>query len=178
MRSLVPLAAYDEVSRDVEKARIAGEKNAHPSGFGWTDIYVAQAPSIDYSAIPLRLADAVAIFEKYFSRIPRFTATAMAGFSSDKKDPYGSYETEAFCYGTGAACFVKLEPKEDIVKYIWFETRTDVQEDVAKLRGALADLNRFVPSAIVDYWFSVAGRVGDQIFMDRYFAELLPPPKA
>ena len=62
MRSLVPIAAYSEAHQDVEKAREAGERNASPTGMGWTDVYVAQAPSIDYSAVPLKLADAVRVF--------------------------------------------------------------------------------------------------------------------
>jgi hypothetical protein len=92
MRSLVPISAYAEAHQDVEKAREAGERNASPTGMGWTDVYVAQAPSTDYSAIPLKLADAVRVFEKYFPRVRRFTATASAGFDPNVKDPFGGYQ--------------------------------------------------------------------------------------
>ena len=178
MRSLVPIAAYAEAHQDVEKAREEGERNASPTGMGWTDVYVAQAPSIDFSSVPLRLADAVRVFEKYFPRISRFTATASAGFDPNVKDPFGSYQTQAYCYGTGAACFVKLEHKDDIVIQIWFECWTNVREDAFQLRAALTELNESVPSAIIDYYLSAAGKISDVDFMNRYFEALEPPASA
>jgi hypothetical protein len=32
-----------------------------------------------------------------------------------------------------------------------------------------------VPSAIIDYYLSAAGKIGDVDFMDRYFEALHPP---
>lgn len=175
MRSLVPMAAFGEAHQDIEKAREAGERNASPTGLGWTDVYVAQAPSVDYSSIPLRLADAVKVFEKYFPRVRRFTATASAGFNPEIKDPFGSYQADAHCYGTGAACFVKLEHKDDIVLQIWFECWTNIRDDASQLRAALTEFNESVPSAIIDYYLSAAGKIGDVDFMNRYFEDLRPP---
>ncbi|MEJ0022849.1 MAG: hypothetical protein WDN76_04990 [Alphaproteobacteria bacterium] len=175
MRSLVPLAAFAEVQQDVERAQTEGAKNAAPSGLGWSDIYLARPPTIDYSAIPLRLRDAAALLEKWFPRILNFTATASAGFSPGVRDPYGSYETDAQCYGTGASCFIKLEHKESVVHGIWFEGQTDNREDMSRLRHGLMALDAIVPSAIADYWLSTSGAIGDQAFMDRYFDALLSP---
>jgi len=175
MRSLVPLAAFAEIQQDIAKAQEASAKNAAPNGGGWTDMYIARPPSIDYSAIPLRLNDAVEVLAKHFPRIPKFTATASAGFSSDVRDPYGSYETEAQCYGTGSSCFIKLEHRDAVVNSIWFEGRTNKHEDISRLREAVIALNAIVPSVIADYWLSASGVISDRDFMDRYFDALLLP---
>lgn len=174
MRTLVPMAALEEAARDVEKARLAGEANADPNGLGWTDVYIAQSPSIDYSEIPLSLNDAANVLSGHFPRIRDFVATASAGFSSKEKDPYGSYESDAQCYGTGADCFVKLEHKDGIVRQIWFECRTKEQSDVLRLRDALVAINATVASAIIDYWLDAAGAISNTEFLNRYFEELWP----
>jgi hypothetical protein len=178
MRSLVPLAALAEARSDVAKAKDAGARNADPNGLGWTDMHIAQRPSVDYATIPLRLDDAAALLAQHFPRILNFTATASAGFSSDARDPYGTYETEAQCYGADASCFIKLEHEGGVVHGIWFEAGTGRHEDLSRLRAALVALDTIVPSAIVDYWISASGAIGNRAFMDQYFDALLPvaPP--
>jgi len=169
MRNLYPLAAADEASNALSAARAASERNRDPSGFGWTDLHVFEAPSVTYADRGLRLGDAAAALEALMPRVRLFNATVGAAFEPGPQDPYGSYETEAWCFALDEDCFVKLEPQDDLVEGIWFELRTDEATALATLRTAFERLNALEPSYIVDYWRDVAGPVETE-FLDCYFA--------
>ncbi len=47
MRNLYPLSARAEAEKDLAEAAAAAERNLLPSGFGYTDIYMATSPSTD-----------------------------------------------------------------------------------------------------------------------------------
>jgi hypothetical protein len=169
MRNLYPLEALREASADVQEASEASSRNRAPDGIGWTDVHLISQPSLDYSTVGLALTDARSALEPLMPRVRKFTATAGAGFEPGRHDPLGSYEQDAYCYGFGAACFIKLEAQGDIVKHIWFECRTEDPEKVAALRCAVLAIDALIPSAIADYWNEMAGAVRDLAFLDQYF---------
>ncbi len=161
MRNLYPLAAADEAAAELEASRAAAERNRDPSGFGWTDLHVFKAPSLTYADRGLRLGDAAAALEALMPRVKSFNTTPL--------DIYSARESEAWCFALDEACFVKLEPRDDLVEDIWFELRTDKAKALATMRTAFERLNALEPSYIVDYWRDIAGPVEPE-FLDRYFA--------
>lgn len=168
MRNLYPLAAADEAAAEL-RASQAAERNRAPSGFGWTDIHIIEAPSITYADRGLRLGDAAAALETLMPRVRLFNATIGAAFGSAERDPLGSYETEAWCFALDEDCFVKLEPRGELVESIWFDFRAYEARARATLRAAIELVNALEPSYIVDYWLSIAGPA-EADFLDRYFA--------
>ena len=172
MRDLYPAAALAHASREVRHAAEAGERNRDPSGAGWTDVYVIQPPTMSYLDVQLPLARASRALAELLPRVRRFYATASAGFDLGSRDPYGSYEEHAHCYGLHRRCFIKLEPEGELVKRIWFEANTDDAQELATLRAAILAVEGLARSAIADYWLDVAGAVADAQFLDRYFRKL------
>lgn len=172
MRNLYPLAARSDVARDMDTAIDASERNRAPDGLGWTKVHVIEPPSFDYEAAGLSLERVAARLGELMPRVPRFNATAGAGFSGH--DRWGSYETEAYCFGFDASCYVKVDPVESggIVKAIWYECRTPDTAKRTTLRLALEAVDRIVPSVVADYWLNLNGPVGDPDFLVAYFAEL------
>jgi len=134
-----------------------------------------QQPATDYSALGLRLTDAVAVLEPLMPRVRRFNATATAGFDPGVRDAWGTYDQEAYCYGFGASCFLKLDVDGNFVKRIWFECRTQDVGNINALRKAMLAINALVPSAIADYWNDMVGAIQDSAFLDQYFQELTRP---
>lgn len=175
MRVLVPASALADVQRDQERAGVHHSKHTDPKGLT-TQPYMIQPPSMSFADMPLRLADAAAALEPHFPRVRKFSATAGAGFDDGKLDAYGSYETDAYCYGTGAECFIKLEHKDGIVNQVWFECLTSDMAELARFRAALVAIDCVAPSAIADYWLNMSGEVRDQDFMDRYCQAILRNP--
>lgn len=172
MRNLYPLSALTEAMRDITRAAEAGEKNRAPDGVGWMDVHVIGKSSVDYSSVPLPLAAITSAVEPLMPRVRRFTATAVAGFTAGAHDPYGTYQTDAYCFGFNADCFVKIEPAGDTVKSIWFECRTDDPQRIETLRKCFLRIDALAPSIIVDYWLDAAGRIADAEFLDAYVAAL------
>ncbi len=170
MRNLHPIDALPEIRTDIEAAVEAGARNAAPNGVGWTDIYMIREPTTDYAARGLKLVHAAAALAPLLPRVQSFSATAMAGFSGH--DVMGSYERDAWAFGFDASCFVKLDPKDDLVERIWFECRTDIAAHRDALRGALLAIDALVASAIADYWLDVAGAIADPAFLEPYFRAL------
>ena len=170
MRSLHPAAAGEEVAADLAESEAASERNRAPSGIGWTDIHLIKAPSVSYADVGLALADAAAALGPILPRIKVFNATVGGAIGSDRRDPYGSYETEAWCFGRGAYCFIKLEPAGELVRTIWFELRGADRDDAAALRKGIEAIDALVPSIIADYWLKAAGSVGEPALLDAYFA--------
>jgi hypothetical protein len=169
MRSLHPAAAGDEVAADLAESAAASERNRAPSGVGWTDIHLIGAPSVSYADVGLELAAAAAALASVLPRIKIFKATTGGAIGSGR-DPYGSHETEAWCFGHGSHCFVKLEPAGALVRSIWFELRGADRDDAAALRKAIEAVDALAPSIIADYRLKAAGPVGEPAFLDAYFA--------
>lgn len=163
MRSLHPISAWEQVRSDLDKATQASQANRAPDGFGWTGIHIIRKPDSVYENLPL--ASLATGLEQSFPRIRRFAATATAGFGGH--DPLGVYEDDAWCFGLGEGCFIKLEPEDGLVRSIWFEARAG-RAQIAKLREAMVIIDHAAPSLVVDYWLDCAGAVSDADFMRRY----------
>ncbi|OWJ67802.1 hypothetical protein [Inquilinus limosus] len=173
MRNLYPAAAEDEAQNDMARATEADERNRAPDGQGWTDMHVIQPPKTDFAAAGLQLAAVVAALEPLMPRVRRFYAAIGSAMARDAgRDPLGSYEEDAVCFGFGRSCFVKVEPKGDLVARVWFEASGPEPAQLAALRAALLAIDSLSPSIVADYWLDETGRVGDAAFLDRYFAAL------
>ena len=170
MRNLHPLASQSEALADVRDAIAAGEKNRDPSGLGWTDVHVIKPPSMTYVDTGLLLSDAAAALQEIMPRVRRFYAGTFASVGSAKRDPFGSYEENAWCFGFDAGCYLKLEPKGDYVERIWFDLDRAQPEHAVALRRAVEAIDRLVPSLIADYFLDVVVPAGDARQLDRYFA--------
>jgi hypothetical protein len=153
MRSLHPAAAWDEVAADIAESAAASERNRAPSGVGWTDIHLIEAPSVGFADVGLELDDAAAALLPILPRLEVFDAA-----------------TEAWCFGRGQHCFIKLEPRGALVRSIWFELRGADRDAAAALRKAIEAVDALAPSIIADYWLKAAGPVGEPAFLDAYFA--------
>lgn len=171
MRNLYPLAAQSEALADLRDAIAASEKNRDPSGFGWTDMHVIKPPSMTYVDAGLLLSDAAAALQGIIPRVRRFYAGTFSSIGSTQRDPFGSYEEDAWCFGFNQRCYLKLDPKGDHVERIWFNLGRVDPAQAAALRRAIEAIDRLVPSIIADYFLDVAVPAGSSEQLDRYFAE-------
>ena len=172
LRNLYPVAALGAAAADVDEAARSGRENIVPDGIGWTNVHVIRAPSVDFTSTGLSVATLGLRLQAIMPRIRRFVATATAGFSGDRRDPYGSYDDDAWCFGFDAGCFLKLEISGDLVRHVWFEARPAGPQQLAALRRAIETVDAQAEAVIADYVEDAAGRVRDAAFMDRYFADL------
>src|SRR5438552_2528835 len=99
MRNLYPIEAFSEATDEVTKAAEASIRNRAPDGLGWTDLHVIASPKIDYQNVGLRLSEIAPALASTMPRVRRFIATATAGFDSKTRDPWGSYDDDAYCFG-------------------------------------------------------------------------------
>ncbi len=173
MRCLHPLAAAAEVASDLIVAEAASATNRVPDGVGWTDVHIIAEPVHDYAAEGLTFAQVDAVLAAIMPRVRQFAATASAGFDEDVRDPWGSYEDGAYCYGVDASCFIKLDGEPPLIQRIWFQAETEDPARLDRLRRAIIAIDRLVPSVIVDYWLDCTGSVADVEFLDRYLRMLL-----
>jgi len=180
MRNLYPLAARAEAERDIAEAAAASERNRDPSGLGWTAMYMSQPPSADYADVGLTLAAADAALAPILPRVKRFNATIFSAMrdSSGPRDPYGSYEEDSWCFGIGPHCYIKLDPKGDLVGNIWFDFSSDDPADEARLRQAIKAIDALVPSIIADYFLDATGAISAPGFLDGYFASMAQTRRA
>ena len=176
MRNLYPVAAIFGARADVDRATEAGERNRAPDGIGWTDMHVIAPPKAGYADTGLDLAAVSAALGAILPRVRKFTATATAGFDPNVRDPMGSYDEDAHCYGFDSACFIKVHPADALVRGIWFEARTSDAAQLASLRRAMLAIDALAESVIADYWMERVGRVRDAAFLERYLGDLLEPP--
>lgn len=172
MRSLYPAAAWAEASGDLDAAIAAGQLNRAPDGIGWINVHVIKAPSLDFTSTGLLLDVIASRLAGIMPRVARFYATATAGYDPSTHDSLGSYEVDAWCFGSDATCFVKLEPSGPLVRRIWFEAKTTEPEKLGALRAALLAIDGTAEAMIIDYWSDTAGLVRDAAFMDQYFTAL------
>ncbi|CAB3773974.1 MULTISPECIES: hypothetical protein [Burkholderia] len=172
LRSLHPVAVLREVSSDIEAARDASQKNQATSGVGWTDLHIIQQPSTNYAQAGLRLADVVTALSSIQPRVKRFYATASAGFDLAQRDPYGSYDEDAWCFGR-QHCYLKVEVKDDLVTEIWFDISSSDAADADALRRMFEAIDRLVPGMVADYCMDAQGLIADREFLDMYFQRVM-----
>jgi len=172
MRNLYPLTVRIEVEDDIAEAASAAEKNKDPSGSGYTAIHMVKPPSQDYADLGLTLTEAERVLAPIFPRVRRFNATALSGMNDSERDPYGSYEEDAWCFGLGADCYLKIDAKGPLVGKIWFDLKTDDADAVIRLRKAIEAVSALVPSVIADYFLDFSGPVSEAGVLDGYFARL------
>ena len=166
MRNLHPLAGLAQVEADMAASDAASEANF--DGVGWSDMHAIRPPAATFADEGLTLAAAAAALAGFMPRVMQFNAS-MYGLMNKDSDPYGSYETDAWCFGFDRDCFVKIEPSGDLVGSIWFEAATGDEEQLNILFKALEAIHALAPCCIADYWAHAAGSVGDDDFLDRYF---------
>ena len=166
MRNLYPLAARSEAERDMTASVKAAERNRAPDGIGWTDVHLIEAPAMTFADAGLTLAAASAALTPLMPGIRNFCAGLLG-----RNDLLAAHESDAYCFGS-ARCFVKLEPKGDLVERIWFEARNADAASLATLRSAFLAINALCPAVIADYWVHATGAAGDPTFLDAYFKAL------
>lgn len=171
MRNLFPLTARREVSDDLGAARASAEDNRVPSGAGWKAVHVIASPSVSYIESGLLAATVAEGVSPHMPRVRHFYETASGSFGSAKRDPWGSYDDDAWAFGFGAHCYLKLEVEGDLVKNIWFDLSSDAPGDVTALRRSLEAIDAMVPSFIGDYVMDTEVEVSDGASLDRYFAD-------
>lgn len=166
LRNLYPLVSGTEILGDM-KAAAAGERNLAPSGAGWTDVHVIEKPSIGYAELGLLLADAAVALGRIMPRVHRFYSD---GFRQEL-DPNGSYDDDAWCFGLGRGCFIKLDIQGDLVDAIWFDLWSNDPNCIDAMRRSIEAIEGLIPSVVADYRKDAFGRAGDAAFLDRYFGE-------
>lgn len=168
MRNLHPMAARAEVIAEMQAAIEASIRNRDPSGTDWTDMHMIKHAKTTFADAGLTLSAATAALEPIMPRVRRFTS----GLPHAPDDPLAQRETDAYCFGIDATCFVKLEPKGTFVGYIWYEARTEDTAQLTALRNALLAIDAISPALIADHWLDVTGPVSDPLFLDAYFKSL------
>ncbi|MBI5942422.1 MAG: hypothetical protein HY859_18595 [Caulobacterales bacterium] len=172
MRNLYPLAALSETSADVAAAKASGDANF--DGAGWTAMHMIEPPSASFSEAGLQASDVIAVLEPHLPKVSRFHATIMhyLGRDGGERDPYGSYEDAAVCFGFDARCFIKVDTDGELVRAIWFQWEDGEDQRFDALRDALLAINDLTPCVVADYWCDASGALSDAGFADRYFRHL------
>jgi hypothetical protein len=172
MRNLYPAAAKAEAEKDIAEAAAAAERNRDPSGFGYTDVYMANAPSTDYTDVGLAISDVEQALASILPRVKRFNATIGSAMGSANRDPYGPYEEDAWCFGLGNHCYLKVETKGQLVSGIWFDLDTDDGEAINRFKSAVLALEALTPSIIADYFLDFTGTISEPGVLDSYLAAI------
>jgi len=172
MRNLYPLTVRDEVDKDMAEAVAAAERNRDPSGLGYNGMYAIKPPSLDYAVHGLTLAAVASALTPILPRVRQFNATIYSAMDSAQLDPLGIYEENAWCFGTGPRCFVKIDPKGELAANIWFDVDPDDLEARSLIRKAVLAIDALAPSVIADYYVDFSGPVSDADQLNRYFALL------
>lgn len=171
LRQLFPVEALADALADMAASRAKAAASRDPSGFGWATAHQIADACVGYDDLGVSaksFADAFAALEP---RVPRFYATATAGFDRATRDPYGSYEEDALCFGD-RDCFIKVDTKNGLATAVWYDM-SSTSGAVARLRRLLIAAQSVRPSVLVDYPADMAGPIGDPDFMDAYFACIL-----
>lgn len=171
MRNIYPMAVQSEVAVDLEKAAATAAASKSPHGIGWSELHLVQEPSTDYVTAGLQLAAVASAIAPFLPRVKRFYATIGSAMGSADRDPWGSYEDDAWCFGFGPHCYIKVDEEGQLVKAIWFDISSNAPADVAALRSAMLAINELVPSFIADYFMEARVPIDNADLLDLYFAE-------
>lgn len=171
LRYLYPEAAFHDAEKDMKAASDFAEAHRARDGIGWTDIYLTEPPKLSYADLGVTANEMI---DELAARLPRareFRATCMAGISNpDKKDPWGSYETDPHAYGFSHDCFIKIELHEGAIHSIWFEADGEGDQQEALIAAIMA-IHARCPSIILDYMRDEAGKLSDAEFVSAYFSD-------
>lgn len=174
MRNVYPLAALVQVTAEVETARRKGEENF--DGHGWTEVHAVEEPTTSFETVDVLVDEIAVALTPIMPRVRRFYATIGSYMREaadvTDRDPYGSYNDDAVCFGFGSWCFIKVDTREHYVRSIWFQANTYDRVELDALAAGLAAINAIVPCAVADYWIDEAGSLADKAFTDRYYALL------
>ncbi len=114
------------------------------------------------------------ILPRYFPLVRNFFATASAGFSLNSRDPYGSYETDAYCYGLDASTFVKVESAiANQNPGLWFILEVSDRKTIEKFRACFQAIDHVRSSRIVDHWKDIAFPVSEHEALDQYLSQFV-----
>lgn len=168
MRNLYPMAARADADADMKASIEASIRNRAPDGVGLTDVHLIETPETTFAEVGLAIAAVAAALEPLMPRVRRF----VCGGGDPARNPFAYRNDDAYCYGFGEGCFVKLEVEGNLVAHIWYEARTDNAAHLAALRKALCAIDVLSPALIADYWLHATGAVADTAFLDAYFKAL------
>lgn len=166
MRNVYPADTLDGVMDDIAAAKVSSVENLAPNGVGWTDVHAIQEPEKSFVEIGLEWQSVANAIGEVLPRIKEFEV----GFGTN--NPFHYKDLNPTCYGFGQSMYLKLETDGDYLKAIWFDTRSNVEEELFALKRALEAINEIHPSMIADYWLDTGGLIGDQSFLDAYIEGL------
>ena len=166
MRNVYPASAISDVMDDIAAAKLNSVESRAPNGVGWTNLHLIQKPEKSFLEIGMEWQCVAKAIGEFLPRIKEFEV----GFHTE--NPLHYKDLDPTCYGFGQSLYVKLETDGDYLKAIWFDTRSNVEEELFALRRALEAINEIHPSIIADYWLDTAGLIGDQAFLDSYIEGL------
>jgi hypothetical protein len=172
MRNLYPIAARVEAENDIAAAAAAAERNRYPSGFGYADIYITKPPSTDYTEVGLAVSDVEEALTSFLPRMRVFNATIFSAMRNDERDPFGSYDDDALCFGLGPHCYIKFEIEGPLVRSIWFDLNTNDAADFQLFRSAIHAIDALASSIIVDYFLNFTGIVSEPSVLSEYLVAL------
>jgi hypothetical protein len=170
LRNLYPIEALAGARSDMDEARTHSEEARDPSGCGWTSMHLIGEPSVSYADLGVTPQAFATAFTALEARAPRFYATASAGFDLAHKDPWGSYDEDALCFGD-SGCFIKIDVREGLARAVWYACEPGAA-NAARLRRLLMAANSVHPSVIADYASEAMGAIADAAFFDAYIASL------
>lgn len=166
MRNIYPSDAIDDAMEDIGDAKASAMNNLAPDGAGWTDVHIISEPKKTFQDIGLRWDIFAATIGEILPRIELFEV----GFGAN--NPLQHKDIDPKCFGFGQSLYLKLETEGDDLRAIWFDARTDVEEELLALKRALEAIDKICPSMIADYWLNTGGLLGDQKFLEAYICEL------
>ncbi|EBA11185.1 hypothetical protein [Roseobacter sp. CCS2] len=166
MRCLYPVAAMDDVRRDLHKAAQNAAENRAADGVGWTDIHTIENPAANYRSHKIKVSAVANQLITILPRIKYFEVGAGRG------NPFHKLQKRAYCFGFGKHLFIKIETRLRYVTNIWYDVGVCSNDELSALRKAFELIDDITPSIIVDYWESTCGPIGRSDFMDQYIAEL------
>lgn len=172
-RHLYPEIAWADVEAEGRALDAHADKYADPNGYGFSEIYAIKGPTKSYKDVGLKLEPLATELGKLFPRVKNFNATISGSIGKAEKDPFGSYETDAWCFGVDWDCFIKLETDGQLISDIWYAYGNEDQELIKKLIEAIRLVHQHSPSVVSDYAAHGFGKLSDAEFAEDYFEFVL-----
>lgn len=162
MRNVYPADTVNDVMDDIAAAQVSSVENLAPNGIGWTDVHAIREPEKSFLELGFEWQSVADAIGNILPRIKEFEV----GFGAN--NPFHYKDHDPLCFGFGQSMYLKLETDGDYLKAIWFDTRTDVEEELSALRRALEAIDEIHPSMIADYWLNTGGLIGNKAYLDAY----------